>query len=253
MSRYDVKMGRPKEHDERTRAALRAATERLITQGGVAAFSVRAVADQAGTTTRAVYSLFGSKDGLLVDAMAQGAFEYLTEGIDALTETADPVADLIAVGVPVFRRLVREHPALYRIAFQRIVPGFRAGPEVTAARQQAWGRLTAKIQRLKDAGLLDHRPVGEAALEFNAMLEGLANAELRGRALSLLPEGGEEQAWRDALTTVIRGFSAGSQRRRPRSRPATEQPSSTGAAQRYTGTGTVRGGKIVAADVTRTR
>jgi len=253
MSRYDVKMGRPKEHDERTRAALRAATERLITQGGVAAFSVRAVADQAGTTTRAVYSLFGSKDGLLVDAMAQGAFEYLTEGIDALTETADPVADLIAVGVPVFRRLVREHPALYRIAFQRIVPGFRAGPEVTAARQQAWGRLTAKIQRLKDAGLLDHRPVGEAALEFNAMLEGLANAELRGRALSLLPEGGEEQAWRDALTTVIRGFSAGSQRRRPRSRPATEQPSSTGAAQRYTGTGTVRGGKIGAADVTRTR
>jgi AcrR family transcriptional regulator len=246
-------MGRPKEHDERTRAALRAATERLIAEGGVAAFSVRAVADQAGTTTRAVYSLFGSKDGLLVDAMAQGAFEYLTEGIDALTETADPVADLIAVGVPVFRSLVRGHPALYRIAFQRIVPGFRAGPEVTAARQQAWGRLTAKIQRLKDAGLLDHRPVGEAALEFNAMLEGLANAELRGRALSLLPEGGEEQAWRNALTTVIRGFSAGSQRRRPRSRPATEQPSGTGAAQHHTGTGTVRGGKIVAADVTRTR
>jgi AcrR family transcriptional regulator len=217
MSRYDVKMGRPKEHDERTRAGLRAATERLITQGGVAAFSVRAVADQAGTTTRAVYSLFGSKDGLLVDAMAQGAFEYLAEGIDALPETGDPVADLIAVGVPVFRSLVREHPALYRIAFQRVVPGFRAGPEVTAAREQAWGRLTAKIQRLKDTRLLDHRPVGEAAVEFNAMLEGLANAELRGRALRLLPEGAEEEAWRNALTTVIRGFSVGPRDRRLRS------------------------------------
>jgi hypothetical protein len=31
-----------------------------------------------------------------------------------------------------------------------------------------------------------------------------------------------------------------------------QQPSSTGAAQHHTGTGTVRGGKIVAADVTRT-
>jgi WHG domain-containing protein len=101
----------------------------------------------------------------------------------------------------VFRSLVCEHPALYRIAFQRIVPGFRAGPEVTAARGQAWARLTAKVQRLQDAGLLDGRPVGEAAVEFNAMLEGLANAELRGRA--------EEQAWRNALTTVIRGFGAG--------------------------------------------
>ena len=202
-------MGRPKEHDEHTRAALRAAAERLVADGGVAAFSVRAVADQAGTTTRAVYSLFGSKDGLLVDALAQGAFDYLTEGIDALGDTDDPVADLIAVGVSVFRGLVCEHPALYRIAFQRIVPGFRAGPEVTAARQQAWARLTAKIQRLKDAGLLDHRPVAEAAVEFNAMLEGLANAELRGRALSLLPERGEEEAWRSALATLIRGFGAG--------------------------------------------
>jgi hypothetical protein len=78
-----------------------------------------------------------------------------------------------------------------------------------AARGQAWALLTAKIQRLKDAGLLDHRPVAEAAVEFNAMLEGLANAELRGRALSLLPEGAEEDAWRNALTTVIRGLSAG--------------------------------------------
>jgi AcrR family transcriptional regulator len=202
-------MGRPQEHDEHTRAALRAATERLVADGGVAAFSVRAVADQAGTTTRAVYSLFGSKDGLLVDALAQGAFDYLTEGIDALGDTDDPVADLIAVGVSVFRGLVCEHPALYRIAFQRIVPGFRAGPEVTAARQQAWARLTAKIQRLKDAGLLDHRPAAEAAVEFNAMLEGLANAELRGRALSLLPEGAEQEAWRSALATLIRGFGAG--------------------------------------------
>jgi AcrR family transcriptional regulator len=202
-------MGRPKEHDQHTRAALRAATERLIADGGLAAFSVRAVADQAGTTTRAVYSLFGSKDGLLVDAMAQGAFDYLTEGIDALAETDDPVADLIAVGVRVFRGFVRDHPALYRIAFQRIVPGFQAGPEVTAARQQAWTRLTAKIQRLEQAGLLDHTPVQEAAVQFNAMMEGLANAELRGRILSLLPEGAEEEAWRNALTTVIRGFSPG--------------------------------------------
>jgi AcrR family transcriptional regulator len=207
-------VGRPKEHDEHTRATLRAATERLIAGGGLAAFSVRAVADQAGTTTRAVYSLFGSKDGLLVDAMAQGAFDYLAEGIGALAETDDPVADLIAVGVPVFRSLVRDHPALYRIAFQRIVPGFQAGPEVAAAREQAWARLTAKIGRLKQAGLLDHKPVAEAAVEFNAMLEGLANAELRGRTLSLLPEGAEEQAWRNALTTVIRGFSASAPGRR---------------------------------------
>ena len=41
------------------------------------------------------------------------------------------------------------------------------------------------------------------------MLEGLANAELRGAVFRNLPEGDEERAWRGALTTLIQGFSAG--------------------------------------------
>lgn len=201
-------MGRPREHDERTRAALLAAAEQLVAQGGPTALSVRAVADAAGTTTRAVYSLFGSKDGLLVEALARDAFEFLYTEIEKLEETEDPVADLIAVGVPVFRRLVREHPALYRIAFQRVVPGLDAGPELVATRQRAWNQLVAKVARLEPAGLLGGKPAPEAAVEFNAMLEGLANAELRGAVLRLLPEGSEEETWQSALATVVRGFGA---------------------------------------------
>ena len=130
-------MGRPREHNEATRTALLVAAERIIAERGPSALSVRAVADAAGTTTRAVYSLFGSKDGLLVGALARDAFEFLSTEIQKLEETDDPVTDLIDVGVLVFRRLVREHPALYRIAFQRIVPGLDAGPELTAARPRA--------------------------------------------------------------------------------------------------------------------
>jgi AcrR family transcriptional regulator len=201
-------VGRPREHDEETRAALRAVAERLVAEGGPAAFSVRAVAEEAGTTTRAVYSLFGSKEGLLVDTLAQGAFEFLYEEIDKLVETDDPVADLIAVGVPVFRRLALEHPARYRIAFQRVVPGLRPGPELTAARERAWNQLQAKVKRLDDAQLLGDKSVHEASVEFNAMLEGLANAELRGAVFRNLPAGAEDQAWRNALATVINGFAS---------------------------------------------
>jgi hypothetical protein len=94
------------------------------------------------------------------------------------------------------------------------MPGLRAGPEVTAARAQAHTRLHAKIQRVKDAGLLGTKTVLEAAVEFNAMLEGLANAELRGSTLPILPPGTEERTWTDALTTVVRGFAASAPRRR---------------------------------------
>jgi AcrR family transcriptional regulator len=201
-------VGRPREHDDETRAALRAAAERLVERGGPGALTVRGVAREAGTTTRAVYSVFGSKDGLLVDAVAQGAFEFLFERIGALEETDDPVADLIDLGMNGFRPLVLEHPALYRIAFQRAIPGMQAGPELTVARTRAWEQLVAKVGRLEPLGLLGEKSVPEAAVEFVAMLEGLGNAELRGAVLRNLPEGDEKRAWRDALATVIAGLSS---------------------------------------------
>jgi len=200
-------MGRPREHDEEARAALRAAAERLVAEGGTASFSVRAVADAAGTTTRAVYSLFGSKDGLLVDALAQSAFDFLSEHIAELDEGDDPVAGLVDVGL-VFRRLVREHPALYRIAFQRVLPVMRAGPELTGARTRAWEQLVAKVERLDEQGLLGDTPAHTAAVELNAMFEGLANAELRGSVFPNLPPGEESGAvWRSAIENVIHGFA----------------------------------------------
>jgi len=222
-------MGRPREHDHRTRAALLEAAERLVAEGGPGAVSVRAVADAAGTSTRAVYSLFGSKEGLVVDALARDAFAVLYREIDALVETEDPAADLVDLGVVAFRRLVLEHPALYRIAFQRVVPGLDGGPELVAARQRTWEQLLARVERLEAAGLLGDKPVPEAAVEFIAMLEGLANAELRGAVLRLLPEGDEERAWRNALTTLVRGFAPSSSdapsRRSPR-RADSRRPSS---------------------------
>lgn len=199
-------MGRPREHDEETRAALRAAAERLVAEGGADALSVRAAATEAGTTTRAVYSLFGSKEGL-VAAVAQTAFEYLYDEIDRLPVTDDPAADLIAIGTQVVRRLALEHPGLFRLAFQRIA-GLHADPGLVAARQRAWVQLQAAVQRLQDDGLLGTKPVPDAAREINAMWEGLANAELRGEVLRIMPKGEEERAWVDALTTVVRGFAS---------------------------------------------
>lgn len=199
-------MGRPREHDEHTRAALLEAAEQIVADGGPTALSVRAVAEAAGTTTRAVYSLFGSKDGLLVQALARDAFEFLHMEIGRLEETDDPSSDLVDLGL-VVRRLVREHPVLYRIAFQRIVPGLEAGPELAATRQRAWEQLVAKVERLRPQSLRDDKPAADAAVEFIAMTDGLGSAELRGAVLRLLPEGSEEQAWRNALTTVIRGWA----------------------------------------------
>jgi len=104
---------------------------------------------------------------------------------------------------------VREHAALYRIAFQRVVPGWLPGSELTTARERALAQLQGRIRRLEEPGLLGQTSVGDATVAFEAMMEGLANAELRGATLRILPEGEEDRAWSQALRNVIGGFRSG--------------------------------------------
>lgn len=201
-------MARPREHDDETREELRVAAERLFAANGLEGVSVRAVAAEVGTTTRAVYSLFGSIDGLLIDAMGAKAYCILEDGLESQVETDDPAHDLIEAAVTVFRPFVREHPALFRITFQRIVPGFTPGPELLEARRTSYGRLAAKVARLGDARQLGGRPVEDALVQFQALCEGFGNFELRGDTMRILPAGGEEDMWRAAFTTLVRGFAA---------------------------------------------
>ena len=113
-------MGRPREHDERTAAALLDAAERMIESDGTGALTLREVARRADTTTRAVYSLFGSKEALL-GALGARSFELLTEGLRAIPVTADPRGDLIEAAL-MFRRFAIGHPALFSVSFHRVDP-----------------------------------------------------------------------------------------------------------------------------------
>jgi AcrR family transcriptional regulator len=201
----------PPPHLPTARQLLEAA-ERAVQAGGVEAVSVRGVAEEAGTTTRAVYSLFGSKDGLLV-ALGARAFELLGAALRALPETADPVGDLVEAGVSVFRRFVTEHPILFRIGFQhRLAPPERTA-EFDDARLHALAELLARITRLERAHPLGGRTVEDAACYFDAICEGLADIELRGT----LPPGQEERIWRDALSALVAGLAILTVPERPRS------------------------------------
>jgi AcrR family transcriptional regulator len=83
-------MGRPREHHQHTAAALLDAAERIVEEDGVDALSIRQVAGASSETTRAVYSLFGSKDGLVVALGRRASGELLGTEIEALPATSDP-------------------------------------------------------------------------------------------------------------------------------------------------------------------
>ena len=206
-------MGRPREHDANTAVALLDAAERIVQAEGLEALTVRRVASEVGTTTRAVYSVFSSKEGLIV-ALGRRAFEILGDGLASFPQTDDPAADLIEGTIAVFRRFAIEHPTLFQIALQR-PPSSQIKAGFTDAQAEALAGLEARIERLHAAGLLGGRPVWAVLCVFDALCEGLAALELRGILRLQLPDavaatgdGVEEQIWRDALTALVRGFAA---------------------------------------------
>jgi AcrR family transcriptional regulator len=190
-------MGRPRRHGTETAERLLDAAERIVEADGLDALTVRRVAEEVGTTTRAVYSVFGSKDGLVV-GLGIRAFDFLREALTGVPETDDPGADLVEAGVHVFRRFALEHPSLFEIGFRECLP-----EAVRDAADAAMVGLTRRVERVEDAGMLGDRTVSHAVLAFDSLCEGLAVVELRGR----LPEPDGERVWRDALGALVRGFA----------------------------------------------
>jgi AcrR family transcriptional regulator len=197
-----ARVGRPKEHNERVAAALIDAAEQLVDSGGLAALSVRAVAERGLTTTRAVYSLFGSKAGL-VAALGARTFELLGDRVRALPATDRPGNDLIEAGVAVFRELAIRRPALFQIGVQQTAVDLSTASQFAPSARAAFAILETRFQRLQAAGQLPGRDPREAACQFHALCEGLAALELRGA----IPVESAERMWRDAFTALFVGLS----------------------------------------------
>ncbi len=205
-------MGRPKEHGEQTGTALLDVAERLMAAGGESAVTVRAVADAAGTTTRAVYSVFGAKEGL-VGALAGRGYRLLTELVGGLSPTDDAAADLVEAGVSGFRAFALTRPALFRLTFEQVSAQTAAMPAISADATASYEALVRWIRRARDAGLVSGLSDAEAAFAFHSLCVGLATSELSRRPP---PEGAGfwrpvreldgEQLWRTALTALVAGF-----------------------------------------------
>jgi AcrR family transcriptional regulator len=197
-------MGRPRLHNEATERGLLAAAEGLLAVDGVAGLTVRRLAEAAGTSARAIYSVFGDRPGL-VRALFHEAFVALREDIKALPLTDDPMADLVAAGTQGFRRWAHARPALFRMVFEA-TPRAGALPPTEQAGVEAFGLMTQRVHRCVLAGLLPPGSEPRVALAFHALCEGMASLELRGR-FPLRPDDDAAEAWRINLTALVKGFA----------------------------------------------
>jgi AcrR family transcriptional regulator len=196
-------MGRPREHDDATRERLLQAAEHLSATKGFEAITVRAVAGQAGTTTRAVYALFGSKQGL-EQALHEAMFTRLRDLLQACRRSDDPREDLLVQALA-YRRWAVERPERYALAIHRFVgqPDRPRSEEGMAASRTALDELRQAVHRCRAAGqlLVDPDPE-EIVTHLRAAVHGLAEFENLG-LLDTQPE----RQWRAAVSALLDGYT----------------------------------------------
>jgi AcrR family transcriptional regulator len=193
-------MARPREHDEATRQRLLEAAETLSAANGFDALTVRAVAQEAGTTTRAVYALFGSKQGL-EQAMHEAMFTRLRDLERARDRRDDLREDLVELAMA-YRRWAVERPERYALAMHRFV-GQAARPrseEGLAASREALDELVQAVGRCHEAGLLAAEPE-DVVIHLRAVVHGMAEFENLG-----MLEPDSERHWRAVVATVLDGY-----------------------------------------------
>jgi AcrR family transcriptional regulator len=196
-------MPRAKQRTPQLREHVLSVALATLADGGVAGFTTRRVAEQAQTSTPAVYELFGDKTGLVREVFFAG-FRLLGERFARLEQTADPRADLVAV-LAAFRAFARENPVLAELMFARPFADFGPAPDERATGSAVRELIVAAVARCTGAGLL-HGPDRDIAHVLVALAQGLAAQEVSGW-LGSTPES-RDRRWALAIAAVLAGLAA---------------------------------------------
>lgn len=171
-------MPRPVLYDAGLRADLIRHAAAAIADGGVSHLSLRAVATAAGTSTNAVYTLFGGKDGLVEAAVATAAAGF-TQAQRAVGVSADPLADLLGLG-QAYRSWAVKHPALYAVMFggRVTIPPLEVPGEDCDEAAEGINPLAAVVLRLIDTGEFGGAAPSQIAETIWASVHGVVSLEI---------------------------------------------------------------------------
>lgn len=164
-------MARPKVHDAALRERLLERAGALLTDGGTDALSMRTLAQDCGTSTTAVYSLFGGKPALL-EVLRGGAISRLVERLAAVEPGPDPVEHVARLALA-YRAAALDDPNLHDV----MVAAPPTAPDISAA----LAPLADGVRRAVEARALrtDADP-STVALAVQGLVHGLVTLELRG-------------------------------------------------------------------------
>lgn len=128
-----------------------------MTAAGIGALSLRSLATQVGTSTSAVYSLFGGKPELLA-ALYEEAFARFGASQRAVPVTGDTRTDLIALG-RAYWTWARAHPDLYSVLFSGVLGDLDPDSAQATAARATIAPLSGLVESAVAAGSMAGDPL----------------------------------------------------------------------------------------------
>lgn len=176
----------------------------VLEQDGPSALRARHVASVAGTSTAALYELFGDKTGL-VRAIFYEGFRLLAERLEAVVSTDDPRADVVAL-LDASRRFAVQHPMLFEVMYSRPFGELGASAEDLRVAGHIYDLVIQRVTRwLADVGS-DLDPI-DGAHALIALNRGLTAAELAG--LLGRSQASRVRRWTLSVDALLDGLGSG--------------------------------------------
>lgn len=171
-------MGRPRMYDEALRERLVEEAQKMLSEDGYHGVSLRVLTRNVGTSTNAVYTLFGSKEALMAEVAVRQLDRMLGDDYDP-NNSEDPRADLLKLA-----RHYRTHATTDPRAF--------AGTFETMEESQRPGSLTDRINpEVKNISTRMYEPLNQLCTRI---AEELPQLEMDATDMAI------------ALWSVIHGF-----------------------------------------------
>ncbi len=158
------------------RAAVLVAASEILAREGIAGLTMRRLASALGCTTTVLYTMFGSKQGL-IDAMYREGFERLTARLRAIPAGTAP-DERLRQSALAYRENALASPELYQLTFGTAAPGHTPGQEAVAAADEALGALIDIVQECMEAGVLRRGSPRFVAEVLTAAAHGAVSLEL---------------------------------------------------------------------------
>lgn len=174
----------------------------LLERNGPAGLRARAVAEAAGTSTSAIYELFGGKGGL-VRSIHEAGFEQLETELQELTSSNDPADDVREL-FRVVRRFARRHPHLFEVMFSRPFEEFEPAADDSASARSLFDVVVGRVTRW-----LDHAESPADAVDVSRVLISASRGLISEDAMPVLGSTpvSRDRRWDLTFDALLAGIS----------------------------------------------